>query len=155
MIFYLASVGRESHDFDQQHYWLFVLHIGVHICQFQSPIHPSSTPHGYIFVPCVCISVLSCNGSSVPFSRFHIYVLIHDTCFSLFDLLCMIDSKASIPQFKKLERHNLPVPSHFHTALPLTMFSDFLNFFLQIYFCHRTIMELNLFFLLIKKMHLL
>lgn len=145
--FLFGFSGQESHDFDQQHYWLFVLHIGVHTCQFQSPIHPPPPVHGYIFFSlCLHRSVL---WIICTISRFHIYMLIHDTCFSLFDLLCMIDSKASIPQFKKLELHNLPVPSHFHTALPLTMFSDFLNFFANLFFSQNN-HGIKL-FLLIKK----
>ena len=40
----------------------------------------------------VCVSIPALQiGSSVPFSRFHIYVLIYDICFSLSDLLHSIE----------------------------------------------------------------
>ena len=49
-----------------------------HICQSNLPTHSSPPPplgvHTCVFYVCVSISALQI-GSSVPFSRFHIYVL--------------------------------------------------------------------------------
>ena len=52
------------------------------------PSSSHASPHRvHISVPCVCISTPALQiGSSVPFSRFHIYVLIDDIwfCFPIF-----------------------------------------------------------------------
>ena len=60
------------------------------------PIHHTTTPnpcrfpplgvHTFVLYFCVSISALQ-TGSSVPFSRFYIYALIYDICFSLSDIL--------------------------------------------------------------------
>ena len=47
--------------------------------------------HPFVLYACVYISALQ-RGSSVPFSRFHICVLIYNICFSLSDLLHPYDS---------------------------------------------------------------
>ena len=72
------------------------IHISVYmsipISQFITP--PSPTPHG--FPPLVSIRLFSTSVAQLlpckpvhlyHFSRFHIHVLIYDTCFSLSDLL--------------------------------------------------------------------
>ena len=72
-------------------HWLSILYIVVYICQSQSP-DLSHFPHP----PLVSIRLFSTSVSLfLPyklahlyhFSRFHIYVLIYDICFSLSDLL--------------------------------------------------------------------
>ena len=59
--------------------------ISIHVNPTLS-IHPSSSSplgvHTFVLFVCVSVSALQM-GSSVHFSRFHIYVLIHDICFSL------------------------------------------------------------------------
>ena len=63
----------------------------MHIqCQSQSPnlSQPSSPLGVHTCVLYVCVSVYALQiGSSVPFSRFYIYVLIYEIYFSLSDLL--------------------------------------------------------------------
>ena len=77
-------------------YLLSILYILVYICQSQSPnsSHHHQTPHH--FPPLVPIRLFSTSVSLyLPckpvhlyrFSRFHIYALIYDICFSLSDLL--------------------------------------------------------------------
>ena len=77
-------------------YSLSILYILVYVCQYQSPNsshhHHHPTPafppwcpyicslHLCLFLPCKPVHLYH-------FSRFHIYVLIYDICFSLFDLL--------------------------------------------------------------------
>ena len=73
----------------------FYTHQCIHINP-NLPIHPTTTTtppplfplgvHTFFLCFCFSISVLQ-TGSSVPFSGFHIYALIHDICFSLSDLL--------------------------------------------------------------------
>ena len=73
----------------------FYTHQCIHVNP-NCPIHHTTTPtapqlsplgvHTFVFYICVSISALQ-TSSSVPFSRFHIYVLIYDICFSLSDLL--------------------------------------------------------------------
>ena len=78
--------------------FLLVIHF-THISVYRSipisqfitppPPPPAASPlgvHTFVLYICVSISALQ-TGSSVPFSRFHIYALIYDTCFSLPDLL--------------------------------------------------------------------
>ena len=73
-------------------YYLPILYILVYICQSQSP--NSSSPHRFsplvsirlfftsvsLFLPCKPVHLYH-------FSRFHIYTLIYDICFSFSDLL--------------------------------------------------------------------
>ena len=72
----------------------FYTHQCIHVNP-KLPIHHTPTPTPCRFPPlvsmfflyfCVSISALQ-TGSSVSFSRFHIYALIYDICFSLSDLL--------------------------------------------------------------------
>ena len=77
--------------------FLLVIHF-IHISVYMSiPISQFITPpprpplsplgvHTCFLYFCVSISALE-TSSSVPFSRFHIYALIYDICFSLSDLL--------------------------------------------------------------------
>ena len=82
-------------------YSLSISYILVYICHPNLPIHHTITTtiattlpsplssldvHAFVLHICVSISALQ-TGSSVHFSRFHIYVLIYDICFSLSDLL--------------------------------------------------------------------
>ena len=76
--------------------FLFVIHfihISVYTCRSQSP--NSSPPHPHHFLPLVSIRFFSTSVSRfLPcklvhlyhFSRFHIYAVIYDICFSLLDL---------------------------------------------------------------------
>ena len=48
------------------------------------PVSPLGV-HTFVLYICISISALQ-TGSSVPFSRFHIYALIHNICFSFSDL---------------------------------------------------------------------
>ena len=73
------------------HFIHISVYISIPIAQFIPP--PSPPPplsplgvHTFVLYICVSISALQ-TGSSVPFSRFHIYVLKYDICFSLSDLL--------------------------------------------------------------------
>ena len=73
----------------------FYTHQCIHVNP-NLPIHHTTTStlpppsplgvHTFVLYICVSISALQ-TSSSVPFSRFHIYALIHDICFSLSDLL--------------------------------------------------------------------
>ena len=78
--------------------YLLVIHL-IHMSVYMSiPISQFITPqppplplfplgvHTFVLYICVSISALQ-TSSSVPFSRFHIYALIYDICFSLSDLL--------------------------------------------------------------------
>ena len=74
---------------------IYFIHISVYmsipISQFITPPPPPPATfapgvHTFVLYICVSISVLQ-TGSSVPFSRFHIYAIIYDICFSLSDLL--------------------------------------------------------------------
>ena len=70
------------------------IHISVYmsipVAQFITPPPPppAASPLGvHTFVLYICVSISSLQtGSSLPFSRFHIYVLIYDACCSLSDL---------------------------------------------------------------------
>ena len=73
----------------------FYTHQCIHVSP-NLPIHHTPTPtplplsplgvHTFVLYICVSISALQ-TGSSVPFSRFHIYALIYGICLSLSDLL--------------------------------------------------------------------
>ena len=73
----------------------FYTHQCIHVHP-NCPIHHTTTTippplshlgvHTFVLYICVSISALQ-TDSSVHFSRFHIYALIYDTCFSLSDLL--------------------------------------------------------------------
>ena len=74
---------------------IYFIHISVYmsipISQFIPPSSPPTSPptfgvHTFVVYICVSISALQ-TGSPVPFSRFHIYALIYNICFSLSDLL--------------------------------------------------------------------
>ena len=70
---------------------LSVLYIVVYICQSQSPnsSHPSFPPlvSIYLFSTSVSLFPLCKQVHLYHFSRFHLYALIYDICFSLSDLL--------------------------------------------------------------------
>ena len=70
-------------------YYLSILYILVYICQSQSPNSSHPCPprsplgvHTFVLYICVSISALQ-TGSLYHFSRFHIYALIYNICFSL------------------------------------------------------------------------
>ena len=61
------------------------------VCQSQSLSSSHATPfplgiHTFVLYVCVSVSALQI-WSSIPFSRFHMYGLIYDICFSLSDWL--------------------------------------------------------------------
>ena len=60
--------------------------MSIPIFQFILPSLPPPGVHTFILWISVSISALQI-CPSVPFSRFHIYALIYDICFSLSDLL--------------------------------------------------------------------
>lgn len=63
-----------------------------HRHQSQSPPLPRRV---YLSILCVSFSTLACKlSSSVPFSRFRIYMLIYDMHFSVLTLLCVVDSRS-------------------------------------------------------------
>ena len=71
----------------------FYTHQCIHVNPNRPIHHTTTTPplsplgvHTFVLYICVSISALQ-TGSSVPFSRFHIYALIYAICFSLSDLL--------------------------------------------------------------------
>ena len=89
-VFYLSFYTASS-------YWSSILYMLVYTCQFQSP---NSSHHHHPppprFPPLVSIRLFSTSVSLfLPckpvhlyhFSRFHIYALTYDICFSLSDLL--------------------------------------------------------------------
>ena len=58
----------------------------THQSQSHSWSHPLPTSHAHTSILSVCVSVPFLPiGSSVHFSRFHIYALIYNICFILFD----------------------------------------------------------------------
>ena len=85
LIYFFIQQVLISHPFYTQQ----CIHVNPNL-----PIHPTTHPGhfppfvsiGFFLYFCVSISALQ-TGSSVPFSRFHIYVLIYNICFSLSDLL--------------------------------------------------------------------
>ena len=88
LIYFFIQQVRISHPF----YTHQCIHVNpnlpIHHTTTFTP-HPRLSPlgvHTYFLYFCVSISALQ-TGSSVPFSRFHIYVLVYDICFSLSDLL--------------------------------------------------------------------
>ena len=74
------------------HFIHISVYMSIPISQFITPQPPPTLPlsllgvHIFVLYICVSISALQ-TSSSVPFSRFHIYALIYDICFSLSDLL--------------------------------------------------------------------
>ena len=71
---------------------IYFIHISVYmsipISQFIPPPPPAFPPGVHTFGLYICVSISALQtGSSVPYSRFHIYALIYDICFSLSDLL--------------------------------------------------------------------
>ena len=76
-------------------YELSILYVLVYICQSQSPNsshhhhHPRLSPLGvHTFVLYICVSISASKQVHLyHFSRFRIYALIYDICFSLSDLL--------------------------------------------------------------------
>ena len=98
---------------------IHVIHISVYIPISTTQFIPPPTPHlPCLFPPLVSIHLFSTSVSQfLPwkpvhlynFSRFHIYVLIYDICFSLSDLL-----------------HSVWQPLHPSTSLQMTQFRSFL-----------------------------
>ena len=74
---------------------LSILHMVLYTCCHPNSCYPPFQPCVHKSILSVCVSILALQiGSSVPFSRFYIYmcvcVLIYDVCFCLSDLFHLL-----------------------------------------------------------------
>ena len=94
---FVFKMHRLKNFFLYSRFLLAISYMLVYVCQSQSPnsspyipplvsIHLFSTSVS-LFLPCNVVHLYH-------FSRFHIYVLMYDICFSLSDLLCMTGSRS-------------------------------------------------------------
>ena len=86
----------KNHSFDWRDLW-YIIHSINSVC-LSTPISQFTPPTlffllVYMFVLYICVST-SVLQISIPFSRFHIYALIYDICFSLSDFTHFLTSKS-------------------------------------------------------------